>query len=165
MNEVMQGQYKIVHKSDGPLETSGLSTCSAISFIINDSHTFMAHIDAITNIDLISNKIISQFGSSRLLISDVQIWYGDGIFEHTSELTQKLIKKFTTQLGIEIEPCKEPDHDIITHHSEGIIECRKCGSKSGTLKIISHNYTCPYQHKVRIRYNVGFMETVFSHIV
>ena len=112
MNQVSQGQYKIIPKSEGPLETSGLATCSAISFIINETHTFMAHIDAKTNVDRISNKIISQFGS-HLQISDVQIWYGDGILEYTSELTQKLIKKFATQLGIKIEQTTEPDCDII----------------------------------------------------
>lgn len=162
-HSVSQGQYKIVHKTEGPLETAGLATCSAISFTINDSHIFMAHIDAKTNVDNIADKINAQFGTEPLLISDVQIWYGDGFRKHTSEITQKLIKKFTHLLRIQIEPIKELAEDVIPHLDKGIVECRKCGSKSGTLQIIQHNYQCPYQLKeVRIR-TVGFMETVYSH--
>ena len=158
MTEVLQGDYCIIHKSHGDLNTSGLATCSAIGFIINDSHKFMAHLDAKTNVDAIAIKISSQFGPS-LRISDVKIWYGDGISHHTSEYTQKLIKRFTQILGIQIEPRKENDDDVILHLDKDIVECRKCRSKSGTLKIIPHCYQCPYVNKVQIR-TVGFMETV-----
>lgn len=162
MNYVSQGQYKILPKAGGPLETAGLATCSAIGFTVNDAHIFMAHIDAKTNVDAIAHKINAQFGTEPLRISDVQIWYGDGLMQHTSQLTQKLIKKFAHLLRIQIEPIKELDEDVIHHLDKGIVECRKCGSKSGTLQIISHNYQCTYQLKVRIR-TVGFMETVYTH--
>jgi hypothetical protein len=158
MTEVSQGKYIIIPKSHGDLNTAGLATCSAIGFIINDSQKFMAHIDAKTNVDDIAQRIISQFGTP-LHISDVKIWYGDGISHHTSEYTQKLIKRFTQILGIQIEPLKETDDDIIPHVNKDIVECRKCRSKSGTLKIIPHCYQCPYVNKVQIR-TVGFMETV-----
>jgi hypothetical protein len=41
MNVVEQGTYKIIPKSNGSLKTSGLATCSAISFTINDCSVFM----------------------------------------------------------------------------------------------------------------------------
>jgi hypothetical protein len=158
MTDVSQGKYIIIPKSHGNLNTAGLATCSAIGFIINDSRKFMAHIDAKTNVDKIAQNIILQFGIS-LDISNVKIWYGDGISHHTSEYTQKLIKRFTQILGIQIEPRKENDDDVIPHLDKDIVECRKCRSKSGTLKIIPHRYQCPYVNKVEIR-TVGFMETV-----
>ena len=137
MTDVSQGKYIIIPKLYGDLNTAGLATCSAIGFIINDSHKFMAHIDAKTNVDTIAQNIILQFGIS-LDISNVKIWYGDGISHHTSEYTQKLIKRFTNILGIQIEPLKESDDDVIPHLDKDIVECRKCRAKSGTLKIISH---------------------------
>ena len=158
MTEVSQGKYIINHKSLGHLQTSGLATCSAIGFNINDTYIFMAHIDAKTNVDTIAQNIILQFGTS-LDISNVKIWYGDGISHHTSEYTQKLIKRFTNILRIQMEPLTENDDDVIPHLDKDIVECRKCMAKSGTLKIIPHRYQCPYVNKVEIR-TVGFMETV-----
>jgi len=158
MNSVSQGKYLINHKSHGSLETSGLATCSAISFMINDTYNFMAHIDAKTNVDKIAENITLQFGKP-MTITNVKIWYGDGISGYTSSITEKLIDKFTRLLDIEIYPKKEDPADIIKHHD--IVECRKCGSRSGTLKIITHNHNCEYTFKVLIR-KVGFMETVYS---
>jgi hypothetical protein len=159
MNHVGQGQYKIIHKSSGPLETAGLATCSAISFIINNSHIFMGHIDALTNVLQIAKAIRAKI--TPLNISDIRVWYGDGMNGYTSIVTQKLIQKFAHELGISIEPTKEDAADILHHADRDIVECRKCGSKSGTLKIITHNFSCPYRVKAIIR-NVGFMETVSS---
>jgi hypothetical protein len=161
MTDVNQGQYKIIPISTGPLKTAGLATCSAISFTINNSHIFMAHIDALTNVQHIANAIRSKFISMN--ISDIRVWYGDGINGYTSFLTQKLIHQFANDLGIQIEPTKEQDEDILQHVDRDIVECRKCGSKSGTLKIITHNFRCPYQIKAIIRNHVGFMETVYSY--
>lgn len=162
MTDVSQGQYKIIPKHMGPLKTAGLATCSAISFTINNSHIFMAHIDALTNVFQIAEVIRTKFTS--LNISDIRVWYGDGINGYTSILTQKLILKFANDLGIQIEQIKELDEDILQHVDRGgIVECKKCGSKSGTLKIIPHNFSCPYQIKAIIRNHVGFMETVSSY--
>ena len=158
MNSVSQGKYLVNHKSHGSLETSGLATCSAISFMINETYNFMAHIDAKTNVDKIAENITLQFGKP-MNISNVKIWYGDGISGYTSSITQKLIDKFTRLLDIDIYPKKEDTADIIKHND--IVECRKCGSRSGTLKIITHNHNCEYTFRVLIR-KVGFMETVYS---
>jgi len=157
MNSVSQGTYKIQHKSLGSLQTSGLATCSAISFLINNTYNFMAHIDANTNIDEIYQNIIKKFGQT-LKISNVKIYYGDGFENYSSEYTKKLIHKFTKNLGINIYPKKESLEDIITIGH--IIQCKQCGAKSGTLKIITHNYDCEYSSKVLI-YTTGFMETVY----
>jgi len=157
-NDVNQGQYKIIPKSMGPLKTAGLATCSAISFTINNTHIFMAHIDALTNVQNIANSIRAKF--NPLNTSDIRVWYGDGINGYTSILTQKLIHEFASHLSIQIEPTKEQDDDIVHHVDRDILECRNCGSKSGTLKIITHNFSCPYHLKAIIRNHVGFMETV-----
>ena len=160
MTDVNQGQYKIIPISTGPLKTAGLATCSAISFTINNSHIFMAHIDALTNVRHIAEAIRSKF--IPMNISDIRVWYGDGINGYTSILTQKLIHRFASQLSIQIEPTKEHAEDILHHVDRDIVECRKCGSKSGTLKIITHNFSCPYHVNAIIRNHVGFMETVYS---
>jgi hypothetical protein len=160
MTDVNQGQYKIIPISTGPLKTAGLATCSAISFKINNSHIFMAHIDALTNVRHIVNAIRKQF--TLLNISDIRVWYGDGINGYTSIETQKLIHEFASHLCIQIKPTKEQAEDILHHVDRGIVECRKCGSKSGTLKIITHNFSCPYHVKAIVRNHVGFMETVYS---
>ena len=157
MTNVNQGEYIIIPKSAGPLKTTGLATCSAISFTINNSHIFMAHIDALTNVLKIAKAIRTKFTS--LNMSDIRVWYGDGINGYTSIETQKLIHQFASHLGIQIEPTKELDEDIIP--CGDIVECRKCGSRSGTLKIIPHNFSCIYRLKAVIRI-VGFMETVSS---
>lgn len=158
MNSVSQGKYKILNKEMGPLETSGLATCSAISFMINNTYNFMAHIDANTDVDNIVKDICKIFVDT-LQITNVKIYYGDGFGGYTSEHTKKLIHKFTKLLNIDIYPKPENPEDIIP--IDDIIQCRKCGSKSGTLKIITHNYDCPYAFKVLIR-QTGFMETVYS---
>ena len=158
MNSVSQGNYKITHKSLGSLQTSGLATCSAISFLINDTYNFMAHIDANTEIDQIVKNIFKKFGQT-LKISNVKIYYGDGFGVYTSEHTEKLIHKFTKLLNIDIYPKKESADDIL--NIDSIIQCKKCGAKSGTLKIITHNYDCQYSFKVLIC-KTGFMETVYS---
>ena len=158
MNSVSQGKYKILNKEMGPLETSGLATCSAISFMINDTYNFMAHIDANTDVDNIVKDICKIFVDT-LQITNVKIYYGDGFGGHTSELTTKLIQKFTTLLNIDIYPKPENREDIINIGE--IVQCRKCGAKSGTLKIITHNHYCQYSFKVLIR-KTGFMETVYS---
>lgn len=158
MNSVYQGKYKILNKEMGPLETSGLATCSAISFMINNTYNFMAHIDANTDIDAIVDSIYRKFDKS-LQITNVKIYYGDGFGVYTSRHTEKLIHKFTKLLNIDIYPKQENPEDIIPF--DDIIQCSKCGSKSGTLKIITHKYDCPYSFKVLIC-KTGFMETVYS---
>jgi hypothetical protein len=158
-NHVEQGTYKIIPKSVGPLETSGLATCSAISFTINDSSIFMAHIDALTNVEIIATKLSSSY--QPIQFTNVKIWYGDGFGSVTSHHTQKKITQFAALIGLKIESCKEHPDDIISHNSEDIIQCRKCMAKSGTLKIISHRYQCPYSHPIQVRHP-GFMETVYS---
>jgi hypothetical protein len=160
MNDVGQGTYKIRHKSLGPLITSGLATCSAISFTINDKDIFMTHIDANTDVIKIA-KDIHKLYPSKLEIRNVKIWYGSGFGQHGSEITQKLILKLTQHLGINILPIKEDKHHIIEHQDKNIIECGICHSKSGTLKIIPHCYNCVYNNPVQIAY-VGFMDTVSS---
>ena len=65
---VEQGSYKIIPKSIGPLETSGLATCSAISFTMNDTSIFMTHIDALTNIEMIAAKLNSSYQPIQLAI-------------------------------------------------------------------------------------------------
>ena len=158
MNSVSQGKYKILHKSYGPLQTAGLATCSAISFMINNTYNFMAHIDANTDINTIATNIQLEF-LDNLHITNVKIYYGSGFGCHTSEITQKLIQNFTTLLNIDIYPKKENPEDII--QLDHIIQCKKCGSRSGTLKIIPHYYDCYYACKVFIR-KIGFMKTVYS---
>ena len=158
-NYVEQGTYKIIPKSIGPLETSGLATCSAISFTINNSSIFMAHIDALTNIEMIAAKLNSSH--QPIEFSNVKIWYGDGFGCATSHHTQKKIAQFATLIGLKLEPSKEDPHDIISHDSEDIVQCRKCMAKSGTLKIIGHRYQCPYSHPIQVCHP-GFMETVYS---
>ena len=160
MNYVEQGKYKIISKNMGSLSTSGLATCSAISFIINNKDVFMAHIDAKTNVFVIANNIKSKY-NEPIYYDNVKIWYGDGIFQSTSDITRKLIEKFTNILGIQINPIKENENDIIHHLHENIIQCNLCKSKSGSLKIISHNYDCQYSFKITVR-TVGFMEEVHS---
>jgi hypothetical protein len=160
MNYVEQGKYKILNKNMGSLSTSGLATCSAISFIINNIDTFMAHIDAKTDVNAIANNIKSKY-NEPIHYDNIKIWYGDGILGSTSDLTRKLIEKFTTILGIQITPIKEAKNDIIHHIEENIVQCNLCKSKSGTLKIIPHHYHCKYSCKTIIR-NVGFMEEVHS---
>jgi hypothetical protein len=54
---VLHGTYKIIHKYIGPLITSGLATCSAMRFTVNDEDIFMTHIDAKTNVVKIVNDI------------------------------------------------------------------------------------------------------------
>lgn len=159
MNCVEQGTYKIIPKSCGPLKTSGLATCSAISFTINDSSVFMAHIDALTDVGIIATKLISAY--QPIEFSNVKIWYGDGFGSASSHHTHKRITQFAALIGLKIEPPKEHPDDIISHNSENIIQCRKCMAKSGTLKIIGHRYQCPYSHTIQIRHP-GFMETVYS---
>ena len=154
---VDQGSYKIVDKSYGNLITSGLATCSAISFIINSSDIFMVHIDAKTDVMKISKNIHKLY--PILEISNVKIWYGSGFGGYISEISQKLIETLTQNLGINILPIKENKQDIIEYPQ--IIQCRICNSKSGSLKIIPHCYNCKYNNHVQITY-VGFMETVSS---
>lgn len=158
-NYVEQGTYKIIPKSIGPLETSGLATCSAISFTINHSSVFMAHIDARTDVEIIATKLNSSY--HPIEFSNVKIWYGDGFGSTTSHHTQKRIAQFASLIGLKIEPLKEHPDDIISHNSEDIVQCRKCMVKSGTLKIIGHRYQCPYSHPVQVSHP-GFMETVYS---
>jgi hypothetical protein len=158
MNNVSQGKYKILHKSYGPLETAGLATCSAISFMINNTYNFMAHIDANTNINTIVTNIQLEF-LNNLHITNIKIYYGSGFGGHTSEITEKLIQNFTKLLNIDMYPKKENPEDIIK--LDDIIQCKKCGSRSGTLKMITHYYDCEYAFKVFIR-KTGFMETVYS---
>lgn len=160
MNHVSQGEYKIRHKSCGPLITSGLATCSAISFIINDKDVFMAHIDANTDVIKISKELLGLY-ISKLELSNVKIWYGSGFGKYDSEITQKLILTLTQLLGINILPIKEDHHHIIEYQDQPIIECSICHSKSGNLKIISHCYNCIYNNPTQISY-VGFMDTVCS---
>lgn len=156
---VEQGTYKIIPKSSGPLQTSGLATCSAISFTINDSSIFMAHIDALTNVEMIAAKLDSSY--QPIEFSNVKIWYGNGFGSTTSHHTQKKIAQFALLIGLKIEPPKEHPDDIISHNSEDIVQCRKCMAKSGTLKIIGHRYQCPYSHSAQV-HHPGFMETVHS---
>jgi hypothetical protein len=118
----------------------------------------MTHIDANTDVSKIADNILSEYGNN-LDITNVKIYYGDGFGSCTSQLTEKLIHKFTTLLNIDIFPKKEHPEDIINLGE--IIQCRKCGSRSGTHKIITHNYNCEYSFKVLIR-KTGFMETVYS---
>lgn len=158
---VEQGQYSIINKREGSLATSGLATCSAISFIINDIDIFMAHIDAKTDVNIIANHIKTKY-AEPIDYTHVKIWYGDGICGASSEITQKLIAKLANLLGISIIPIKEDYIDIISHFKQNIIECKLCKSKSGTMKIITHNFNCRYNFKILIR-TVGFMETVHSH--
>lgn len=158
-NYVEQGTYKIIPKSSGPLKTSGLATCSAISFTMNDSSVFMAHIDALTNVEMITAKLISSY--QPIQFTNVKIWYGDGFGSATSHHTQKKIAQFTTLIGLKLESPKEHPDDIISYNSEDIVQCRKCMAKSGTLKIIGHRYQCPYSHSVQVSHP-GFMETVYS---
>ena len=160
-NHVSQDNYKIIDISEGSLSTSGLATCSAISFIINNTSVFMAHFDAKTNVDIIANKII-QIYKTPVHFTSVKIWYGDGFGGVSSHHTQQLINRFTKILGICIKPIKETEEDIIQHLDEDIIQCRICKSKSGTLKIIPHYYICKYNNNIQT-INVGFMETVYSH--
>ena len=160
-NYVSQDNYKIIDISEGSLFTSGLATCSAISFIINNTSLFMAHFDAKTNIYIIAKKIIEIY-KSPIHFTSVKIWYGDGFGSVTSYHTQQLINRFTEILGICIKPIKEAKEDIIHHLDLDIIQCRICKSKSGTLKIIPHYYICTYNNNIQIS-NVGFMETVYSH--
>jgi len=157
---VQQGSYKILHKSCGPLITSGLATCSAMSFTVNDEDIFMTHIDGKTNVVKMLNDIKKLY-PSKLQISNVKIWYGAGFGNNDSIITQKLIITLTQNLGINILPIKETRHDIIEHLDQGIIECRACNAKSGTLKIIPHCYNCKYNNPVQITY-AGFMDTVCS---
>ena len=82
---VDQGSYKIVDKSYGNLITSGLATCSAISFIINSSDIFMVHIDAKTDVMKISKNIHKLY--PILEISNVKIWYGSGFGGYISEIS------------------------------------------------------------------------------
>jgi hypothetical protein len=158
-NYVEQGAYKIIPKSIGPLETSGLATCSAISFTMNDSSIFMAHIDALTNIEMLAAKLNSSY--QPIQFTNVKIWYGDGFGGATSHHTQKKIAQFATLVGLQLESSKEDPDDIISHDSEEIVQCRKCMAKSGTLKIIGHRYQCPYSQPIQICHP-GFMETVYS---
>jgi hypothetical protein len=69
MNYVQQGSYKILHKSCGPLITSGLATCSAMSFTVNDEDIFMTHIDAKTDVIKMLNDI------KKLYIESLQFTY------------------------------------------------------------------------------------------
>jgi hypothetical protein len=160
LNYVKQGKYKIINKNMGCLFTSGLATCSAISFIINHTDVFMAHIDAKTNVVHIANMIKSKYNST-IYYSDIKIWYGDGIYQSSSIVTQKLIANLVDLLGIDIKPIKERYEDIIEHLTQNIVECKLCGSKSGSLKIITHHFNCKYHFNISIR-NAGFMETVYS---
>jgi hypothetical protein len=157
-NYVKQGTYKIINKSMGSLVTSGLATCSAISFIINQIDVFMAHIDAKTDVTIIANDIKSKY-KEPIHYEYVKIWYGDGIYQTSSEFTQKLIAQFTNILGIPIKPIIENDDDINHDYQENIIQCKLCKSKSGTLKIIPHYYSCKYSCKTIIQ-TVGFMTEV-----
>ena len=159
-NYVKQGKYKIINKSMGSLVTSGLATCSAISFVINQTDVFMAHIDAKTDVILIANYIKSKY-KEPIHYDYIMIWYGDGIYQTSSELTQKLIAQFTNILGIPIKSITDSDDDIIHHLQENIIQCKLCKSKSGTLKIITHNFNCKYSFKTIIK-TVGFMTEVHS---
>jgi hypothetical protein len=159
-NYVKQGKYKIINKSMGSLVTSGLATCSAISFVINQTDVFMAHIDAKTDVTVIANDIKSKY-KEPVHYDYVMIWYGDGIYQTSSELTQKLIAQFTNILGIPLKPITESYEDIIDHLQENIIQCKLCKSKSGTLKIITHNFNCKYSLKTIIK-TVGFMQEVHS---
>ena len=118
-NYVEQGAYKIIPKSSGPLETSGLATCSAISFTMNDSSIFMAHIDALTNVEMIAAKLNSSY--QPIQFTNVKIWYGDGFGSATSHHTQKKIAQFATLIGLQLEPSKEDPDDIISHDSEDIV--------------------------------------------
>jgi hypothetical protein len=156
---VEQGTYKIIPKSIGPLETSGLATCSAISFTINDNSIFMAHIDALTNVEMIAAKLSSSY--QPIQFTNVKIWYGNGFGSATSHHTQKKIAQFATLIGLKLVPPKEHPDDIISHSNEDIVQCRKCMAKSGTLKIIGHRYQCPYSHTIQVSHP-GFMETVYS---
>ncbi len=156
---VQQGSYKIIPKSIGPLETSGLATCSAISFTMNDTSIFMTHIDALTNIEMIAAKLNSSY--QPIQFTNVKIWYGTGFGSATSHHTQKKIAQFATLIGLNFEPPKEDPDDIIHDTNENIVQCRKCMAKSGTLKIIGHRYQCPYSHTIQVSHP-GFMETVYS---
>ena len=158
--DVAQGKYKIIPKELGPLHTSGLATCSAIGFRINNIDTFLAHIDANTDVIGIANQIHKIY-NQPIEYSDINIWYGSGMLV-SSEHTQKLIRKFTILIGIDIDPKKELDDDLIPDVYKDIVECRLCKAKSGTLKIIPHCYTCKYAHNIIIR-TVGFMDTVSKY--
>jgi hypothetical protein len=157
---VQQGTYIIRHKGIGHLHTAGLATCSALSFTINMTDIFMTHIDAKTDVVKIANDIKKLYPKS-LEFSNVKIWYGGGMGAQDSQLTQKLIGILTENLGINILPIKENSQDIIEHTIEGVIQCRACNAKSGTLKIIPHCYNCKYNNPAQINY-VGFMDTVSS---
>ena len=159
-NFVEQGRYNIISKTAGSLMTSGLATCSAISFIINDKDVFMVHIDAKTDVNHIANAIKNKY-TEPIQYDNIKIWYGDGIYQTSSEITQKLIANFTNILGIEINRLKENHEDIIQYLEENIIQCNICKSKSGSLKILTHNFNCKYNFKIIIR-TVGFMEEVYS---
>jgi len=100
-NYVEQGTYKIRHKSLGHLNTGGLATCSAISFIINDTDIFMTHIDAKTDVLKIANDVKKLYPKS-LQFTNVKIWYGGGMGAQDSTITQKLILTFTQFLAINI---------------------------------------------------------------
>lgn len=160
-NFVNQGCFKIINKSIGPLKTSGLATCSAISFIINNADIFMAHIDANTDVIKIANFIKNKY-KEPIEYSNVFIWYGDGFGQTTSDFSRKLIYQFTNILDIPIKPIQENDIDILDVSEKNTIKCKLCNSESGSLKIIPHAYYCKYSFKTQIR-TVGFMDTVPSY--
>ena len=86
---------------------------------MNDSSIFMAHIDALTNIEMIVAKLNSSY--QPIQFTNVKIWYGDGFGNTTSHHTQKKIAQFATLVGLKIEPPKEHPDDIISHNSEDIV--------------------------------------------
>ena len=161
---VAQGNYKIIPKSNLPLYTSGLATCSAISFTMNDVVSFMAHIDAKTNVDTIANKIISIYAQEKPIeFTNVKVWYGNGLGTTTTYHSKQLVDKFAILIGLNLVPPKEQPADIIviTENENNIIQCRQCMGKSGTLLIICHNYNCKYAHQIQI-FTPGFMDTVYA---
>lgn len=160
-NYVEQGSFKIISKNLGPLKTSGLATCSAISFIINDTDLFMAHIDAKTIVSKIADLIKMNY-KEPIDYTNVLIWYGGGFLDSTSDSTYRLINQFTNILGIPNKPIQENNKDILEITDRNIIKCKLCSSESGSLKIITHNFYCKYSFKTQIR-TVGFMETVQSY--
>lgn len=150
---VKQGSFRIDNNTI--LKTTGLATCSALSMIIG-KYKFLAHIDATTYIKPIIIEINKYLKLQELTsddISDITIYKGDGLGISDADYSYNLIKNLLMNIPI----VQMDSYDIVDLGN--IIQCNKCKSISGTLKIITHYKGCTSKEKVEIR-NVKFWDTI-----
>ena len=150
---VKQGSFRIDNNTI--LKTTGLATCSALSMIIG-KYKFLAHIDATTYIKPIIIEINKYLKLQELTpneITDIIIYKGDGIGISDSEYSYNIIKNLLMNIPI----AQMDNYDIIDLGN--IIQCNKCKSISGTLKIITHYKECTSKGKVEIK-KVNYWDTI-----